>query len=110
MVENRPWLTVFSHAVLIAGILVVAFPLYVTFVASTRSLEDILSVPMPLVPGTELWENYHRAWTAGVRSPMCFVGCPATTTQVPAVSSCGSGSMPETDSPTDVFCVSFGAA
>ena len=66
MVENRPWLTVFAHAVLIAGIFVVAFPLYVTFVASTRSLEDILSVPMPLLPGTQLWENYHTAWTAGV--------------------------------------------
>ena len=35
MVERRPGLTVFSHAVLIAGILVVGFPLYVTFVAST---------------------------------------------------------------------------
>ena len=66
MVENRPWLTVFAHAVLIAGIFVVAFPLYVTFVASTRSLEDILSVPMPLLPGTKLWENYYTAWTAGV--------------------------------------------
>ena len=31
MVENRPWLTFFSHAVLVAGVLVVAFPLYVTF-------------------------------------------------------------------------------
>ena len=38
MIENRPWLTFFSHAVLIVGILVVAFPLYVTFVASTRTL------------------------------------------------------------------------
>ena len=51
MVENRPWLTVFAHAILIAGILVIAFPLYVTFVASTRTLDDILTVPMPLVPG-----------------------------------------------------------
>ena len=41
MVENRPWLTVFSHAVLILGIVVVAFPLYVTFVASTLTLEQI---------------------------------------------------------------------
>ena len=65
MVEQRPWLTVFSHAVLIAGILVVAFPLYVTFVASTRSLEDILSVPMPLLPGDRLWENYSQVLAAG---------------------------------------------
>jgi sn-glycerol 3-phosphate transport system permease protein len=65
MVENRPLLTFVSHAILIAGILVIAFPLYVTFVASTRSLEDILSVPMPLLPGDRLWENYAQALAAG---------------------------------------------
>ena len=65
MVENRPWLAVMSHAVLIAGIAVIAFPLYVTFVASTLTLDQILQVPMPLVPGDRLWENYSRALTAG---------------------------------------------
>ena len=65
MVENRPWLTVMSHAVLIAGIAVIAFPLYVTFVASTLTLDQILQVPMPLVPGDRLWENYSKALTAG---------------------------------------------
>ena len=65
MVENRPFLGWISHAVLLAGILVIGFPLYVTFVASTRSLEDILSVPMPLVPGDRLWENYSQVLAAG---------------------------------------------
>ena len=65
MVENRPWLNVLSHAVLIAGILVISFPLYVTFVASTRTLDDILTVPMPLLPGDQLWENYTQVLTAG---------------------------------------------
>jgi len=65
MVENRPWLTVLSHAVLIAGIAVIAFPLYVTFVASTLTLDQILQVPMPLTPGDRLWENYSRALTSG---------------------------------------------
>jgi len=65
MVENRPWLTFVSHAVLIAGLAVVAFPLYFTFVASTRTLEEILSVPMPLLPGDQLWENYTQVLTAG---------------------------------------------
>src|SRR5687767_888045 len=65
MVESRPGLTAISHAVLIAGILVIGFPLYVTFVASTRSLEDILSVPMPLLPGDRLWENYSQVLTGG---------------------------------------------
>ena len=44
MVENRPWLTVFSHAVLILGVVVVAFPVYVTFIASTLE-------PGELAPG-----------------------------------------------------------
>jgi sn-glycerol 3-phosphate transport system permease protein len=65
MVESRPGLTAFSHAVLIAGILVIAFPLYVTFVASTHALDDILKVPMPLLPGDQLWDNYSQVLSAG---------------------------------------------
>ena len=65
MVEQRPGLTLFSHAVLIVGILVVAFPLYVTFVASTLTLEEILSVPMPLLPGDQLWANYSTVLGTG---------------------------------------------
>jgi sn-glycerol 3-phosphate transport system permease protein len=65
MVENRPWLTFFAHAVLITGVAAVAFPLYITFVASTLTLEQILSVPMPLTPGAHFWENYSQVLTAG---------------------------------------------
>jgi len=65
MVENRPWLTFFSHAVLIVGLLAVAFPLYVAFVASTLTLEQIMQAPMPLVPGDRIWENYAQVLTGG---------------------------------------------
>jgi len=65
MVENRPWVTFFSHAVLILGVLAVAFPLYVTFIASTHTLEAIVQVPMPLLPGDQLIENYRQVLTAG---------------------------------------------
>ena len=65
MVENRPWLTFFSHAVLILGVLAVAFPLYVTFVASTLTLEQTLQVPMRLIPGNQLIENYSQVLTGG---------------------------------------------
>ena len=65
MVENRPWLTDLSHGVLILGVLAVAFPLYVTFVASTLSLEQIMQVPMPLVPGEHLLANYSQVLGAG---------------------------------------------
>jgi sn-glycerol 3-phosphate transport system permease protein len=65
MVERRPGLTILSHAVLIAGVLAVAFPIYVTFVASTLTLEEIMSVPMPLLPGDQLIENYRQVLAAG---------------------------------------------
>ena len=65
MVENRPWLTALSHAVLILGVLAVAFPLYVTFVASTLSLKEIMQVPMPLLPGSHLVENFTQVLTGG---------------------------------------------
>jgi sn-glycerol 3-phosphate transport system permease protein len=65
MVENRPWLNAFAHAVLILGVVVVAFPLYVTFVASTLTYDQIINVPMPLVPGDQFFENYSRVLRAG---------------------------------------------
>ncbi|HWB50888.1 MAG TPA: sn-glycerol-3-phosphate ABC transporter permease UgpE [Stellaceae bacterium] len=53
------------HAILIAGIAVVAFPVYVALVASTQHLEAILEAPMPLLPGSQIVRNFHDALTAG---------------------------------------------
>ncbi|HTS86021.1 MAG TPA: sn-glycerol-3-phosphate ABC transporter permease UgpE [Usitatibacter sp.] len=65
MVENRPWSDFLAHLVLIAGVIVVAFPLYVTFVASTLTYDQIITVPMPLTPGDQLFENYGQVLRAG---------------------------------------------
>jgi len=65
MVENRPWLTVVSHVVLVAGAFVVAFPLWVAFVASTLPYEQIVAVPMPLLPGDQFAENYGQVLLHG---------------------------------------------
>jgi sn-glycerol 3-phosphate transport system permease protein len=65
MVENRPLLTFVSHAALILGVVVIAFPVYVTFVASTLTLGEIMSVPMPLLPGDQFMANYSQVLTAG---------------------------------------------
>jgi sn-glycerol 3-phosphate transport system permease protein len=46
-------------------VLLVALPVYVTFVASTQTFEQIVAVPMSLVPGTELVANYMAALTSG---------------------------------------------
>ena len=50
---------------LILGVIAVAFPLYVTFVASTLTLEQILTVPMPLLPGDQFLNNYSQVLSAG---------------------------------------------
>ena len=65
MVENRPYLRAFQHAILILGVAVVAFPLYVTFVASTLTYDQIIDVPMPLIPGDQALENYGQVLRAG---------------------------------------------
>jgi len=65
MVENRPWLTFLSHTVLLLGVLAIALPLYVTFVASTQTLEQIMQAPMSLLPGDHFLENYSQVLTAG---------------------------------------------
>ena len=36
MVDRNPWLNILSHAVLIIGVAIVAFPLYLALIASTR--------------------------------------------------------------------------
>ena len=62
MVERRPALTVLTHLVLILGVLIVAFPVYVTLVASTHTAQAIVQAPMPLVPGADqMLQNYTRA-------------------------------------------------
>jgi len=74
MVEHRPFLTFLSHAVLILGVAIVAFPLYVTFVASTRTVEEILSAPMPLTPGSHFVDNYLAALAHGAGESTAGVG------------------------------------
>jgi sn-glycerol 3-phosphate transport system permease protein len=73
MVEHRPWLTFVTHAVLVLGCLVIAFPIYIAFVASSHSLEDI-TTSFPLLPGGQLVENYTRALTVGPRDVGATVG------------------------------------
>lgn len=63
MVERRPWLDFLSHAFLIIGVLLVAFPIYITFVASTHTADAVVQAPMPLWPGAHLWDNYVTALT-----------------------------------------------
>ncbi|KEQ02938.1 MULTISPECIES: sn-glycerol-3-phosphate ABC transporter permease UgpE [Pseudorhizobium] len=66
MIENRPIATLLGHLVLVLGIIVVAFPIYYTFIASTMSSIDIIRPPMSLLPGDQFLENYSGALSGGV--------------------------------------------
>jgi sn-glycerol 3-phosphate transport system permease protein len=66
MVERRPVLAVIAHAVLIVGVLIVAFPLFVAFIASTQTSQQIVQqAPMSLMPGTHIIESYRMALFGG---------------------------------------------
>ena len=70
MVEKRGHALWLSHALMILGILVVFFPIWLAFVASTVTQPEIVSPPMPVLPGPHFWENYSRALFAGVNVPV----------------------------------------
>lgn len=61
MVERRLTLGLLAHAILILGVLIVAFPIYITFVASTHTAQEVVQSPMPMLPGAHLIENYQTA-------------------------------------------------
>ena len=66
MIERRPIATLLAHTVLILGVLIVAFPIYLTFVASTQTAEVIAqSRPLSLIPGGHGLETYQRALFGG---------------------------------------------
>jgi sn-glycerol 3-phosphate transport system permease protein len=66
MVENRPWVTFLAHAVLIFGVLLVAFPVWMTFVASTHDQVRMLQAPVPMWPGSFFFENYRTILWEGI--------------------------------------------
>ena len=65
MVERRATLGILAHAVMILGVLIVAFPLYLALVASTHTAQEIVQAPMPLLPGSNFWESYKTALFGG---------------------------------------------
>ena len=58
MVENRPFLDFLTHLVLIIGVVIVAFPVYVAFIASTHEPAAFVRGVMPLLPGDNLLASY----------------------------------------------------
>ena len=70
MVEKRGLGIWLNHAIMILGVLIVFFPIWLAFVASTVTQPDIVSPPMPLLPGDQFFINYKKALLAGVNVPV----------------------------------------
>ncbi|MBP1851577.1 sn-glycerol-3-phosphate ABC transporter permease UgpE [Rhizobium halophytocola] len=66
MIEKRPIAAPLGHLLLAIGIIIVAFPIYYTFVASTMTSSEILRPPISLLPGSQFLENYGSALSGGV--------------------------------------------
>ncbi|MBN9447186.1 sn-glycerol-3-phosphate ABC transporter permease UgpE [Bosea sp. NPDC055594] len=70
MVEDRRLGDAIAYTILTIGVLIVAFPVWLTFVASTWDNATIINGQLPLYPGPHLFENYYR---------ILFVGTSGTT-------------------------------
>ncbi|NYT85969.1 sn-glycerol-3-phosphate ABC transporter permease UgpE [Pollutimonas harenae] len=58
MIERRPILDIITHLILIVGVAIIAFPLYVTLIASTQTAQEVAQAPMSLLPGNQFIENF----------------------------------------------------
>ncbi len=65
MVESRALPNLMAHLILVLGVAVVAFPVYLTFVASTHEQTLIANGQMPLTPGPLFFENYWQTLFEG---------------------------------------------
>lgn len=66
MIQRQRWLKVASHLVLLIGVLLVAFPIYIALVASTHTDQDMAQSPVPIWFGSHAWENYGNILSGNV--------------------------------------------
>ena len=63
MIERTPLLNIVTHVILIFGLLMLLFPMYLVFVAASHTLQDVSAIPPKLLPGDQLFVNMQEAWT-----------------------------------------------
>jgi sn-glycerol 3-phosphate transport system permease protein len=66
MIERRPIITFLAHLTLVLGVALVAFPIWVTFVASTHDAVRMTHIPLPLLPGDQFFVNLKTALTESI--------------------------------------------
>lgn len=63
MIERTPVLNALTHLILLMGLAIVFVPMWLVFVASTLTLQQINEPPIGFLPGDQLWANLVEAWT-----------------------------------------------
>jgi sn-glycerol 3-phosphate transport system permease protein len=68
MVERSIIKKAAPHFFLILSIGIIVFPIWLVFVASTHTLQEIINVPMPALPGSHFLENYASTLSHGAEN------------------------------------------
>lgn len=63
MIERTPGLDIATHIILAIGLIVLAVPLYLVFVAATKTLPEVNTLPPTYWPSDQLLQNLVDAWT-----------------------------------------------
>jgi len=68
MVETNRFGNILPHLILFVGVVVLAFPVWLAFVASTLDAATISNGQMGLLPGSDLIKNYYQTLFVGTNS------------------------------------------
>ena len=69
MVEHRPWNDIIAYAILTLGIFIVAFPVYLAFIASTHFAATVVGGNMPLLPAATRWKTTTAPFSSAAHVP-----------------------------------------
>ncbi len=64
MIEHRPLGRLVSHLIIAIGLLVIAFPIWITVVAATHDSVRVTQVPFPLLPGDQFLINLNAMFAS----------------------------------------------
>ena len=62
MIERTPILNIVTHLILLSGLSLMIFPMYLVLVAASLDLKDVSAIPPKMFPGDQLWVNMGVAW------------------------------------------------
>jgi sn-glycerol 3-phosphate transport system permease protein len=85
MVEHRPLHDILAYAILTLAVLIIVFPVYLAFIASTHDAGTVMNGNMPLLPGDHMLENYQRVILSGTTQSQEPVGRMLTNSFISAI-------------------------